>query len=81
MLWSQLSAALQTPTSEKVELAMQLTEEGKYVTKIQLQAAHYTIDTNIRVRQICFCDEVLSHEDICVHSKCTSQAIGVAFSR
>ncbi|RXM30485.1 Lamina-associated polypeptide 2, isoform alpha [Acipenser ruthenus] len=47
-LWGQLSAALQTPTPENIELAMHLAEEGKNVSKMQLQAACDAIDTNAR---------------------------------
>ncbi|RXM35220.1 Heat shock factor 2-binding protein, partial [Acipenser ruthenus] len=47
-LWSQMSAPLQAPTPEHVELAMQLALEGKNTAKIQLQAACDSIYNNAR---------------------------------
>ncbi|RXM97267.1 hypothetical protein EOD39_14646 [Acipenser ruthenus] len=48
MLWNQLSTLLQSPTPENLEVAMQLAEEGKITTKVQLQATCDAIDTNAR---------------------------------
>ncbi|MGH0120960.1 UNVERIFIED_CONTAM: hypothetical protein FKN15_070152 [Acipenser sinensis] len=56
-LWGQLSAALQTPNPENIELAMQL-EEDKNVSKTHLQAGCDAIDTNARAVQTCVTIEI-----------------------
>ncbi|MGH0135853.1 UNVERIFIED_CONTAM: hypothetical protein FKN15_023391, partial [Acipenser sinensis] len=47
-LWNLLSATLQTPIQENIELARQLAEEGKNVSKTQFQAGFDVIHTNAR---------------------------------